>query len=79
LRPELLRGDRLGEHGGLSELGRKLVTHLNELGVVIDVSQLSPAAVAQAWRSRGGRHRREPAAERDSFAYLNASTKRPRP
>lgn len=46
-RPNLLRGDKLGEHGGLSKLGRKAVGRLNDLGVVIDVSQLSAQAFAQ--------------------------------
>lgn len=46
-RPNLLRGDRLGEHGGLSPLGKQAVARLNDLGVVIDVSQLSAAALAQ--------------------------------
>lgn len=34
-------------NGGLSELGRAAVRRLNELGVVIDVSQLTPRAVMQ--------------------------------
>lgn len=34
-------------HGGLSELGRAAVRTLNDLGVVIDVSQLTPEAVFQ--------------------------------
>lgn len=46
-RPHLLLGDKLDEHGGLSELGKKAVARLNELGVVIDVSQLSGNALAQ--------------------------------
>jgi membrane dipeptidase len=46
-RPNLLRGDKLDEHGGLSALGKKAVTRLNDLGVVIDVSQLSASALAQ--------------------------------
>ena len=46
-RPNLLRGDKLGEHGGLSALGKQLVTRLNDLGIVIDVSQISPDALAQ--------------------------------
>jgi membrane dipeptidase len=34
-------------NGGLSELGRAAVRRLNDLGVVIDVSQLTPRAVMQ--------------------------------
>ena len=34
-------------HRGLSPLGRAAVTRLNDLGVVIDVSQLTPAGVRQ--------------------------------
>ncbi len=34
-------------HGGLSALGRAAVARLNDLGVLIDVSQLTPAAVRQ--------------------------------
>jgi microsomal dipeptidase-like Zn-dependent dipeptidase len=46
-RPHLLLGDKLDEHGGLSELGKKAVARLNEQGVVIDVSQLSANSLAQ--------------------------------
>lgn len=35
------------EHGGLSSLGREAITRLNELGAVIDVSQLSRPATLQ--------------------------------
>jgi membrane dipeptidase len=34
-------------HGGLSELGREAVRRLNDAGVVIDVSQLTPSGVMQ--------------------------------
>ncbi|WP_026010212.1 dipeptidase [Pseudoxanthomonas sp. GW2] len=34
-------------HGGLSELGRRAVARFNDLGVLIDVSQLTPAALKQ--------------------------------
>ena len=34
-------------HGGLSELGRQAVARFNDLGVLIDVSQLTPAALKQ--------------------------------
>lgn len=46
-RPNLLRGDKLGEHGGLSELGKRAVAKLNDLGILIDVSQISGEALAQ--------------------------------
>lgn len=46
-RPNLLRGDKLNEHGGLSPLGRAAVARLNDLGVVIDVSQITALGVAQ--------------------------------
>jgi membrane dipeptidase len=39
--------DKYGEHGGLSSLGREAVTRLNRLGVIIDVSQLTPEALLQ--------------------------------
>lgn len=35
------------EHGGLSPLGKAAVTRFNNLGVLIDVSQLTPAGVLQ--------------------------------
>jgi membrane dipeptidase len=46
-RPALQFGDRVAEHGGLSPLGRQAVKRLNDLGVLIDVSQLSDAAFDQ--------------------------------
>jgi membrane dipeptidase len=46
-RPALQLGDRPAEHGGLSPLGRAAVKRLNDLGVLIDVSQLSDAAFDQ--------------------------------
>lgn len=46
-RPNLLRGAKLAEHGGLSELGKEAVHRLNDLGIVIDVSQLSGQALGQ--------------------------------
>jgi len=39
--------DKPGEHGGLSPLGREAITRLNRLGVIIDVSQLTPDALLQ--------------------------------
>jgi membrane dipeptidase len=46
-RPAFKRGDRADQNGGLSSLGKKAVTRLNDLGVLIDVSQLSDAAFDQ--------------------------------
>lgn len=46
-RPMPFFGDSPDEHGGLSPLGRQAVQRLNELGVVIDVSQMSTAALEQ--------------------------------
>lgn len=46
-RPSKTLGDGPQEHGGLSELGKKGVARLNELGVLIDVSQLSSPAFEQ--------------------------------
>ncbi len=40
-------GEPLAEHGGLSPLGKQAVTKLNDLGVLIDVSQLSTDALLQ--------------------------------
>lgn len=46
-RPMPFFGDSPDELGGLSELGRRAVRRLNDLGVVIDVSQMSGNAVEQ--------------------------------
>lgn len=46
-RPMPFFGDSPDEHGGLSPLGRQAVQRLNELGVVIDVSQMSTTALEQ--------------------------------
>jgi microsomal dipeptidase-like Zn-dependent dipeptidase len=46
-RPALQRGDRANENGGLTPLGRRAVARLNDLGVLIDVSQLSDEAFDQ--------------------------------
>jgi microsomal dipeptidase-like Zn-dependent dipeptidase len=46
-RPSKALGDGPQEHGGLSELGKKGVARLNELGMLIDVSQLSSPAFQQ--------------------------------
>src|SRR4051812_659860 len=41
------RGDPAVEHHGLSLLGKQAVARLNELGIVIDVSQLTPEGLQQ--------------------------------
>ena len=46
-RPALQFGDRPDENGGLSPLGKAAVKRLNDLGILIDVSQLSDAAFGQ--------------------------------
>ena len=46
-RPNAGFGDRPDEAGGLTPLGQQAVPLLNRLGVVIDVSQLTPAGVLQ--------------------------------
>jgi membrane dipeptidase len=40
-RPNQALGDGAQEHGGLSDLGKQGIARLNELGMLIDVSQLS--------------------------------------
>lgn len=46
-RPALPRGEKPDANGGLSSLGRAAVKRLNDLGVLIDVSQLSDKAFDQ--------------------------------
>lgn len=46
-RPNASFGDVPNEHGGLTPLGKRAVGELNRLGIVIDVSQLTPAGVRQ--------------------------------
>lgn len=46
-RPNAAFGDKPNEHGGLTPLGKQAVAELNRLGVIIDVSQLTPAGVLQ--------------------------------
>jgi membrane dipeptidase len=46
-RPSKALKDTPDEHGGLSDLGKKGVARLNELGVLIDVSQLTTPALKQ--------------------------------
>lgn len=50
-RPLPQNGDAAVRWNGLSPLGRRLVPRLNDLGIVIDVSQLSPAALRQVVES----------------------------
>ena len=47
-RPQAKHGDTGPEHGGLSEVGRQLVREMNQRGIIVDVSQLTSAALAQA-------------------------------
>src|SRR5215469_3093740 len=42
------------EHGGLSALGRQAVSEANRLGLLIDVSQFTPAAVIQTLKQSRG-------------------------
>ena len=46
-RPNKKLGDATEQHGGLSELGKQGIARLNQLGVLIDVSQLSSPAFQQ--------------------------------
>jgi microsomal dipeptidase-like Zn-dependent dipeptidase len=46
-RPSKALNDQPDEHGGLTALGKKGIARLNELGVLIDVSQLSTPALRQ--------------------------------
>jgi microsomal dipeptidase-like Zn-dependent dipeptidase len=46
-RPNVKLGDAAEEHCGLSDLGKQAVRRLNDLGVLIDVSQLSTHALEQ--------------------------------
>jgi membrane dipeptidase len=46
-RPSQALGDAPEEHGGLSDLGKQGVARLNELGVLIDVSQLTTSSLKQ--------------------------------
>jgi len=46
-RPNATFGDRPDEAGGLTALGKTAVSELNRLGVIVDVSQLTPNGVRQ--------------------------------
>jgi membrane dipeptidase len=46
-RPNAAFGDKPNASGGLTVLGKQAVAELNRLGIVIDVSQLTPAATLQ--------------------------------
>lgn len=47
-RPLERLGDEPFRHGGLSDLGKKAIAEMNRLGIIVDVSQITPAAVLQA-------------------------------
>ena len=46
-RPNAAFGDKPNENGGLAYIGKKAVAELNRLGIIIDVSQLTPDGVFQ--------------------------------
>jgi len=46
-RPNPGLGDKADAFGGLSPLGKQAVPELNRLGIIVDVSQLTPAGVLQ--------------------------------
>ncbi len=47
-RPRDRYGDGPTEHGGLSELGKSVIRRMNRLGIIVDVSQLTPAGLQQS-------------------------------
>lgn len=47
-RPRAQLNDPKSEHGGLSKLGRNLIREMNDLGIIVDVSQVTPQVVFQA-------------------------------
>jgi membrane dipeptidase len=47
-RPQDKFGDKEGEHGGLTALGRQAVAEMNRLGIIVDVSQITSQALMQA-------------------------------
>ncbi len=46
--PRVDLGDGPAEHGGLSEVGRAAIAEMNRLGMVVDISHVSKAAMLQA-------------------------------
>lgn len=46
-RPSKALNDRPDEHGGLSDLGKRGIARMNQLGILIDVSQLTTPALKQ--------------------------------
>lgn len=46
--PDAELGDGGAEHGGLSNFGRQVVAEMNRLGILIDVSHIAPATLADA-------------------------------
>ena len=46
-RPRAPLGDPPAEHTGLSKLGRQLIRAMNDMGLIVDVSQVTPAALFQ--------------------------------
>jgi membrane dipeptidase len=47
-RPQEKFGDKEELHGGLSPLGKQAIAEMNRLGIIVDVSQISSAAILQA-------------------------------
>ena len=47
-RPRAVLNDGKQEHGGLSLLGRQLIRTMNDMGLIVDVSQTTPQTVFQA-------------------------------
>ena len=49
-RPNRELDDPPEEHGGLSDLGRELIARMNRLGMIVDVSQVTPKVVMEVTR-----------------------------
>jgi microsomal dipeptidase-like Zn-dependent dipeptidase len=47
-RPQERYGNKPDENGGLTALGRQAIAEMNRLGIIVDVSQISARALAQA-------------------------------
>lgn len=47
-RPQDRFNDKPEEHGGLSPLGKQAIAEMNRLGIIVDVSQITTAALMQA-------------------------------